>query len=454
MFKKSIILLGMLSVSGLALAQAQVADKIVGVVGSKIILQSDVELQFENEKGNNPYLADSAKCAIVYNMLAQQILIEQADRDSVIVTDEEVEANLDQQVRYWINMAGGSKEALEKASGRTLYQMKEDSRQFFKDKAIADKMQGEIMKNIKITPSEVTAFFNQLPQDSLPKMPATVEIGQIVIKPDIAPEIDQLAKDKLEKIRKEIAEGGKSFSTMASIYSDDPGSRDQGGLITISRTGFDPQFVAAAYRLQPGEISPVIKSKFGYHIIKMERRMGDEAQVRHILIIPEVTTVDLDKTLKRMDSIRANLVSGKISFSEAVGKYSTDEQAKMTGGMIQSTNTGSTILQIDELKDPAVVSALSSLKVGEYGQPKVFSDPRTQGRACRILYLKSRTDPHQLNLKDDYNQIQQAALQKKQYEYLHNWVKERIGDYYIRIAPEYQGCYELRDWNLAANKAK
>lgn len=432
-----------------ALAQVQVANKIIGQVGNKIILQSDLNELYNQEKQGRPTIGDEDKCSMFFNLLAQQVLIEQAARDSVIVTDEEVESILDNRIRVMMQQYG-SKEAFEEANGgRTIYQLKEEYRSFFKDKTIADKMQAQIMDKVRVTPQEIDAFYKGLPQDSLPPRPATVEMGQIVIKPAVDPEVDQLAKEKLEGIRKEIVENGKSFATMAGIYGMD-GTKDNGGEMDINRKDFDPQFVSAAYRLQPGEISPVIKTKFGYHIIQMVRRMGEEAKVRHIVIVPEVTTVDLQKGLKKLDSIRADLVSGKLTFAEAVGKYSTDEQSKMTGGMVYDNNTGSPVLAIDGL-DREMAQLVGELKVEEYSQPQIFvENPNTNARATRILFLKNRTDPHILNLKDDYAQIQQAALSKKQSEYLNKWITERIDTYYIKIDPEYQNCKELKEWVKAS----
>lgn len=443
MFRIPVLFLFMMAAVASSYAQTQVADKIVGVVGNKIILQSDVNQQFLGEKQSNPNLPDSAKCTLLYTMLAQQILVEQAGRDSVIVTNEEVESNLDNRLRAWIQDAGG-KDRLEEASGRTIYQLKDDYRDFFKDKLTAERMQGQIMQNVKITPQEVEAFFNKIPKDSLPPFPASVVVGQIVVKPKVDPEVEQLAKEKLEGIRKEIVDNGKSFATMAGIYGMD-GTKDAGGEMDINRKEFDAQFVSAAYRLQPGEISPVIKTKFGFHIIQMIRRMGEEAKVRHIVIVPEITNSDLQKTLKKLDSVRADLVSGKLTFPEAVGKYSTDDQSKMTGGMVYD-QMGGTQLGIDQL-DPDMARSVGEMKVGEYSQPQIFTEnPYTKTRACRILFLKGRTDPHILNLKDDYSKIQQKALEFKQNEFMSKWVKERISGYYIKIDPEYKDCSELKDW--------
>lgn len=446
MFRKSYLLLFLLVASATAWGQKQVADKIVGVVGNKIILQSDVELQLSNDPSLKDAPEKEAKCNIIYTLLAQQLLVEQAARDSVIVSEDDVDKQINQRIREFVARYG-SREALERASGQSIYQLKESYRSFFKDKLTAEKMQAKIMDNVKITPAEVIHFFNNIPKDSLPMLPATVEMGEIVIKPEASPEIENLAKEKLSDIRKEIVSGGKSFSTMATLYSMDPSSR-KGGLLTINKTDFDPQFVAAAFRLQPGEVSPVIKSRFGYHIIKMVAKRGDEADVRHILVVPEVTSVGIKRTIKKLDSIRADLIAGKLTFSEAVGKYSTEKAAKMTGGMILDPNTGSSNLQISTFQDVNVVKAAGELKVGEYGQPQTFRNSRSQVQECRILYLKSRSKPHTLNLKDDYNAIQEKALSQKKNQYLFNWVKDKSAEYYIHVAPEFENCEELKGWQL------
>lgn len=425
-----------------AFGQPIVADKIVAQVGNNIVLQSEVEEQYTQDKMAYSNLPEDYRCIIVYNLMSQQILVEQASRDSIIVTDEEVESILDQRIRYWMQEYG-SKERLEEVSGRTLYQLRDDFRPFFKDKTIAERMQAQVMQHVKITPAEINAYYNKIPKDSLPLYPATVEMGQIVINPDVNPEIDKLAKEKLEGIRKDIVEGGKSFQSMAGIYSMDPGSKNTGGELDINRKEADPKFIAAAFRLQPGEISPVIKSGFGYHIIQMVRRMGEDAKVRHILIIPEITNYDLQQSLKKLDSVRSELVSGSLDFAAAVGKYSNDDQSKMTGGMVMLPQTGSTILEIDKL-DPAMARAVADLKVGEYSLPQIFTPESSTNRSTRILYLKSRTDAHVLNLKDDYANIQQVALQTKQNEYMADYIKEKVPTYYIMLDQEFKDCAALK----------
>jgi len=262
----------------------------------------------------------------------------------------------------------------------------------------------------------------------------------------VSPEMNDYAKQKLEGIRQEIIDGKKTFEMAAGFYSDDPGSRDNGGRYDgVTRTGgFAPEFIAAAFRLQNGEISPVFKTQFGYHIIQMINRKGDEADLRHILIKPEVTSGDFQKSLARLDSVRGLLVSGKMTFQEAVGKFSTDEAAKRTGGMIADPSTGNSELDMTKL-DPGMVLMLDSMKVGGYSQSQIFLTDQHE-KSCRIVYLKSRTSPHKANLTDDYSKIQEVALTQKKQLKMENWVLAKLPTYYLKVDPEYQDCGTLKKW--------
>ena len=429
------------------------ADKIIAIVGrNRIILQSDIEQQVQQARQQDPKFNDTMKCMLLQQMILQKMLLEQAERDSVMVTDEDVEGQLENRLRYFISLYG-SKEKLEQVSGKTIYQIKEENRDAIREQMVAEKLQGTIMENVKITPAEVEAFYKKIPVDSLPFFPATVEVGQIVIDPPVSPEMNDYAHAKLENIRKEIVDGNKTFEVAAGLYSDDPGSRDNGGRYDgVTRTGgFAPEFITAAFKLQNGEISPIIKTKFGYHIIQMINRKGDEADLRHILIKPELTSADFQSALHTLDSIRKLLVSGKMSFPEAVGKFSTDEAAKRTGGMIADPNTGVTVLDMTKL-DAGMVILLDSLKQGDYSQPHIFlTDAHEQ--SCRIVYLRNRTTPHKANLHDDYARIQEVAMAQKKQLKMQQWVTAKLPSYYLKIAPEYQGCGVLHMWSMSTESA-
>lgn len=447
------IILTLAFFSGTITYAQQSADRIVAIVGrNRIILQSDLDVQLAQLKQQDPNAYnDTVKCVLLQQMILKKMLMEQAERDSVLVTDEEVDAQLNNRIRYFVQLYG-SKEKLEQASGKTLYQLKEDNRDVIKEDMISEKMQGEIMEHVKITPAEVEAFYNKIPKDSLPFYPAAVEVGQIVIDPPVSPELDSYAHAKIEDIRNQIVNGGKSFETLAGIYSDDPGSRDNGGRYDdVSRNGsFAPEFLNAAFKLQNGEISPIIKTKFGYHIIQMIQRKGDEADLRHILIRGEITSGDFKKTLDKLDTIRTQLVAGTITFPLAVGKYATDEASKRTGGMISDPQTGSTLLEMSKL-DPAMVLTLDSLQPGQYSRPQIFYNEQ-HDKSCRIIYLRSRTAPHKANLKDDYARIQEVSLQQKKGQKMQQWVKDKLPTYYLWIDPAYMDCKVLKTWRTDTSK--
>lgn len=449
-FKRSLFQLGLvffLLQTGNSLSAQEVADKIVAIVGrNRIILQSDIDMQFQQMKQQNPELQESSKCGFLQRIIVSKMMLEKAERDSVKVTDEDVEGQLENRLRYFVQLYG-SKERLEQASGKTIFQMKDEYRDMIREQMLIEKVQGQILDHVKITPVEVESFYKKIPTDSLPFFPATVEVGQIVIDPQAGEEMSAYAKQELERIRAEILAGSKTFEQAAGIYSQDPGSRDNGGRYDgITRNGsWAQEFITATFKLQAaGDISPVIKTKFGYHIIQLIQRRGDEADVRHILIRPQTVSSDFNKALTRLDSIREVLVSGKMAFPEAVGKFSTDEAAKRTGGMISDPNTGSTDLDISKL-DPGMVLLLDSLQQGAYSRPHIFvTDARE--RSARIVYLRDRTTPHKANLKDDYGKIMEVALAQKKSIKTSSWVTSMRSNIYLWIAPEYKNCSELQDW--------
>lgn len=435
-------------------ATAQTLDEIVGIVGkNRIILKSDIEVQAEALKLQNPDVGEHPECDIIEQMVLQKLLVEQAGRDSIFVSPEEVESTLENRVRYFI-MQYGSKEKVEEMSGKTIYQLKDENREATEEMMLSERMQGNILESVKVTPVEVQKFYASIPVDSLPFFPATVELGQIVMDPDVSPELDTYARRKIEKIREEIVEGGAEFEIKAGIESQDPGSRDDGGLMKgITRKGGNlvTEFAVAAFKLQNGEISPVIRTRFGYHIIQMVSRKGDEADVRHILIVPERTSADFELALSKLDTVRKGLVAGNLTFEKAVGDYSTDEMSNRTAGMI-TDQQGNSTLQIEDL-DPTLALMIDTLKPGKYSKPHIYTNLRGE-RSTRIVYMKSITDPHQANLKEDYSKIQFAALQKKKGERMQQWIKDKAPSYYIKIAPEYAQCPSMEAYlsNSSASK--
>jgi len=439
---KKLIGIGLLLLPLIMRAQP-VVDKIVAQVGDKIILMSEVESYYFDalQRGDVP---EDYRCLILQELISQKLMLIQAQKDSVEVTDDEVESNIDNRIRYFESMFG-SQEKMEEFYGKSVQEIKEEFREEVKNMLLVDKMRGTIFGVMSVSPNEVKEFYNTIPADSLPFINAEVEYSQIVMVPKANAEQKQIAKDKAEDILKRIR-GGEDFCKLASIYSGD-GSKDNcGDLGCQTRETFVTEFSAAAFRLQPGEISEVVETQFGYHIIKMESRQGDKACLKHILIMPPVTNINLVSTTKKMDSVRADIVAGKLSFCDAAKKYSDDESTNKTCGIVINQQTGGSTFEISELA-PDDYYSIENLKPGEVSTvlPYTTFDGK---KALRIIMLNDQTEPHQMNLKDDYARLQQYALNQKEQKAMADWIKQKAEREYIRIDENYSGCttiYELID---------
>ena len=448
---KNRILLTVLSCSIFTVAFAQpkkiVADKIVAVVGNKIVLKSDIDNSLMDMQRQGVELPPDARCLTLEQSMGVKALVLQAEKDSLPVTEEEVEADIDNQIRYFISQYGG-KEELEKVAGKSVYQLKEDFKEGFRDRKLAAAMRNKIVEDVKITPSEVKAYFEKIPVDSLPLYESEVEVGQIVSYPKASRDAEQYCIEQLQGYKKQI-DGGKDFGAVAALYSEDPGSKDKGGQYDINRSqkDLDPTWLSKAFTLKEGQVSNPFKSRFGYHIIQLVSRAGDDAVVRHILKIPQVTQFEMREGFTKLDTVRSKLIAGTIEFGAAVSRYSDDEASKFTAGMLQGKD--GTFLTIDQL-DKDMVAMMKNLRVGEYSQPVEFADDRGK-RGVRIVFLKTRTAPHRENLKDDYSKIAQRALELKKENSLEKWFDNKIKTYYIRIDDEYKDCKAMEKWMQASN---
>lgn len=429
------------------------ADKIVATVGDKIVLQSDLENMLVKQKEQYHTLPPEAPCMVLEQMLSQNVLTLQAEKDSLPVSEDEVEQNLEHRVRYFISLYG-SQQKMEQVLGMSIYQIKDKYRNDIRDILLAQAMQKKIVDEVKITPTEVEDFFNKIPKDSLPFFKSEVEVGQIVITPKPSEDVVNYIINQLKSYREEALSGKRSFETLANLYSKDLATG--GKILTVDRTQhmFDPQFVAAAFRLKNGEISPVFKSQFGYHIVQMVSREGNVAKVRHILLIPPTTQSDLNRAIGSLDTVRDNILNKKLNFGEAASRYSDDDDiqggTKNTGGMFIMPD-GSTFMSMEDL-DPGIVLLLDSLKVGEISRPVVYTpnERMPEQKAVRIVYLKSRSKPHQENLQEDYARVQAQALQLKQYKALNTWFDKHIPDFYLKVDPAYTDCADIHNWVEAA----
>ena len=421
-----------LSLTGFAQPMKAIADKIVAIVGDKVVLQSDIKNSILDMQRQGEKLPDDAECLLMERALISKVLMLQAQKDSLPVTDEEVEANLDNRVRRFIQVYG-TQQALEEIAGKTIYQIKDDARESVKEQMLAEAMQRKIVENVRITPTEVKAYFDRIPKDSLPFYESELEICQIVLFPKASRELEEYIISEMNNYKRQVESRLTTFAQLAVKVSEDPGSKERGGLYELNRNekSWDPVFLSTAFRLKEGEISAPVKSKFGFHIILCEQRNGDVAIVRHILRKPPITDAEIKQAEFKLDTIRSRLIAGPLTFNEAGTKYSEDPSAKFLGPCVTGQD-GSTYVTIDQL-DKEMVATLSKMKIGEISQPVAFTDAQSDNKGVRIIYLKSRSEPHRMNMRDDYSKISQFALEEKKAKEIDKWMKAKIPTYYIMV---------------------
>jgi len=426
-----------------------VIDRVVGIVGGNIILQSEIEAQYQQMTSEHEQLGENGKCKVFEDLLFQKLLLAQAQNDSLTVTDAQVEQEQDRRINYFIQQFG-SEERFVEFYGKSVDDFKADLKDNVRDLLLAQQMQGKITADVSVTPNEVKLFFEKIPEDSIQFINTEVEVGQIVRKPAVTPEAKKVAKDKIIAIRERIVKGESNFSAMAALYSQDPGSASKGGLYEgIQRGQFVPEWDAWAFKMKPNEISEVFETVYGYFIVQLIQRRGDVVDARSILIAPKIEATDLLNAKMALDTIYDKIANNdSLIFANAAAKYSNDEDTKNSGGLILNPYTGSSRFQMDEIgqMDQNIAFSIDKLKVGEMTKPMPFATHDGK-QAYRILYLKTRTSPHKLNLKDDYQKVQAMTLQKKQQEIIKDWVKKKVSNTYVRITDDYKTCSFNNKWS-------
>jgi peptidyl-prolyl cis-trans isomerase SurA len=434
---------------------AQPIDKVLAIVGNEVILLSDVEGQYKLLQGQSGgKMPSNARCYILDQLLVNAVLLAQAERDSVTVSDQEVDAQIDARLQQILQMMGDNPQQFFEYYGKSPQEVKNEMKDDMRKQLIQQRMQQKIIESVTITPKEVKTFFQNIPKDSLPYFNSEVELGEIVIKPKVNSLNDRLAREKAEDLLRRLREQKADFAQLASVYSDDPGSKVQGGdLGIVPRGTFVKEFEAVAYQLSKGEISDIVKTQFGYHIIQMIERLGNNIHVRHILIRPEITQSDLDRTKEFADSIRNAILADSISFEQAVKKFSEDDYSKSRNGDMTNPQTGDAFWELGDL-DPAVYFAIDKLKKGEISKPVEISDPRSGETLYKLFKVRNRNQPHVANLDIDYSRIQMAALEEKKSRHINTWVNTKIAAFHIELKPDWQrllqvqgnSCSNLERW--------
>jgi peptidyl-prolyl cis-trans isomerase SurA len=448
--QKLLLFLFFLFTSGTAL-QAQdkaIIDRVIASIGTEHILLSEVQEQYAYAKSQQKDLPEEYLCVILQNMIVQKMLVNQAKIDSVKVTDDEVDTQLTARIERLLSYFNQDPKALEEYYGQTIDQIKETTRNDLRNQLLAERLQGQITDKATITPSEVKAFYQKIPKDSLPYFNAEVEIREIVYKPKVNPEEKAKARQKIDDLRKRIVEDGEDFANMAKKYSDDTGSAAAptgGGDLGWQKRGtFVSEFEAMVYNLEKNQISPVVETEFGFHIIQLLERRGNLVRARHILVKPEVTETDLDKAETTLDSVRADIQSKKLTFSEAVKLYGDkNTQSYNNDGIVSNPRTGNSFFEVADL-DTDVFFSIDGLAPGQIGKPVAFTAPDGT-QMFKIVQLQSRSKPHKADLKKDYNKIQKAALEQKKGTFTEKWVLDKLRTTYLSIVDPYNACPNLQE---------
>ena len=415
-------------------SSAQLIDKVVAVVGDKAVLYSEIEAQKMQAKQQGVELKEGDAAIILEDLMFQKLLLHQAEIDSLEVSEAQVTAELDQRIQYFASQIGGVAE-LEKFYEKSIEEIKDEFFEQIENRLKTQQMEQKITADVTTSPKEIKTFFNEIPKDSIPEIGSKVEVAQIFIQPEVTHEEKLKIKAELQAIREKIIAGELSFKIAAEFYSEDPGSKKEGGFFDwVTRGTFVPEFDAVAFKIPLNDVSEIFETQYGYHITVIEDRRGEQYKGRHILLMFKVGDVQLSQTKLLLDSLKTEILNKTITWDEAVLKYSDDDKTKGSRGVFFNEASGSMYWDMQEL-DPQIYAGIKDLNVGGISKPQLVQT--REGAAYRILKLKSQTAPHKANLKDDYQLIQNFTLQKKKAKAVKNWTNEKINDIYIRIDEDY-----------------
>lgn len=427
-----------------------VADEVIWVVGDEPILLSDVEQLRAQMEVEGHVMAGDPDCRLPEQIAVQKLFVHQAALDSIEVSEAEVSQGVEQQINYWISMIG-SKEKLEEYRKMSITQIRNSLRDDYKNNLLSERMREQLVKDIKVSPSEVRRYFGALPEDSLPYVPTEVEVQIITRTPKATQEEINRIKDELRNYTDRVTSGSTTFQTLARFYSEDPGSARNGGELDYAgRAVFDPAFAAVAFNLtDPKKISKIVESEFGYHIIQLVDKRGDKVKVRHILRKPKIEQEAIDESIQRLDSLVKEIRAEKFSFDDAATYASDDKDTRSNKGVMVNNNdqtqTRTSKFRMQDLPTE-VAAAVEKLEVGEISP--AFKMVTERGKTvCAVVKLKSRVEGHRATITEDFQILQNIVLAKRKTEFIHDWVKKKIKETYIRMKPRYRGCdFEYEGW--------
>lgn len=449
--KKLLTLFFMMCCACFVSAQENVIDEIVWVVGDDAILRSDIEAQRLEMQVSGQRISGDPYCVIPEQMAIQKLFLNQAKIDSIDVSESQIIQEADRWINYVINQLG-SKEKTEEYFNKKISQIKEERKEMIREQQIVEQMKRKLIGEIKLTPADVRRYYNQLPQDSLPIIPTTVEVQIITVEPKISFEEIDAIKARLREFTDQINRGEKEFSTLALLYSEDPESSKRGGeLGFLSKTSLLPEFANVAFNLtDPKRVSSIVETEYGFHIIQLIEKRGDRINCRHILLRPKVSESAMDEAFVKMDSLYTDLVNEKFTFEEAATFVSYDKDTRNNKGLMVNSNYegdhyGTPRFEMQELPQE-IGKVVFNMKVGEISKPfKMITNK--QKEVVAIVKLRARTESHRANLSDDYQALKSIVEAKKREELLNKWIVEKQKSTYVRIAEGWRNCdFQFSGW--------
>ncbi|GEQ86722.1 peptidylprolyl isomerase [Patiriisocius marinistellae] len=421
------------------------AEGVAAVVGEYVILDSDIDKSYLEFEQTGVSTADISRCQLLGKLMEDKLYIHQARVDSILVSDTEINPQVDQLVEYMVGQLGSEEKVVEYYRKDNITELKNDLLKAKKDIELANRMQAKVVENAEVTPEEVRQFFYNIPEDERPVFSAEVEIAQIVIEPEVTKEAKQAVIDRLNEFRADIVENGASFATKAVLYSKD-GAAATGGLLPSFRRG-DPyakEFKDVAFSLLEGEVSEPFETDFGFHILKVDKIKGQEVDVRHIILFPELSQATIDKAKEKVDKIRENIINDSISFGDAARLYSDQKETRNNGGQLVNPSNQDTRFDLTKM-DPTLGAQVYNLQEGEVS--KVFVDQdRTGKKTFKFLTVTNRYDEHPADFIKDYEKIKELALRQKQINTIEKWQNKKIKDTYISVDKDYKDCEFASNW--------
>ncbi|WP_291082807.1 peptidylprolyl isomerase [Flavobacterium sp. BFFFF1] len=424
----------------------QKIDGVVATVGDYLILDSDIDKNFIELSSQGNSIKDISRCQMLGMLMEDRLYAHQAIQDSIVVTDAEINGMMDERIAAMLEQTGGTMDKLVKFYKKD---SEEDFRSYFFDVLkmgkLTNEMRKKIVEKVEVTPEEVRNFFKKIPQNELPEFGEEVEVSQIVIQPKVSQEEKQKVIDKLNSFKKDIQEGGSSFFSKAVLYSQDPGSKSNGGYYKMNRkTPFVKEFKDVAFSLDEGQISAPFETAFGFHIIYIEKIRGQEVDLRHILLMPKITEESMNDAKEEITNIRQKIVSGQISFADAARSSSDEKETKTNGGALINPKTLDTKFDMTKM-DPVLYGQVSNLKTGEISAP--FEDEDQSGKKMyKIVMVTNKIPTHTADYAKDYLKIKDLALKEKQIKEIGKWTTEKIKETYIKVNGEYRNCEFESNW--------